>query len=168
MKHSRHTLWPDTTPYCWSSPIKDCLYSNCWVISNVMSYYLVQGQRTSHQDPRTTTTLPNHRHAEQIGRRRSCIRSSDSSSLTMKNDRITGKKTGCSKEKSVIFKCHSSEKLTALNILHEGVPTWYLFHSCVDWSNAHKLSCSRTQHTDADSLCIQKPSFLLHDHMTNM
>ena len=32
-------------------------------------------------------------------------------------------------EKSVIFKCYSSEKLIALNTLHEVVSTWYSFHS---------------------------------------
>ena len=28
-------------------------------------------------------------------------------------------------EKCAIFKCYSSEKLIALNTLHEVVPTWY-------------------------------------------
>ena len=32
-------------------------------------------------------------------------------------------------KKGVIFKCYSSEKLIALNTLHEVVPTWYSFHS---------------------------------------
>ena len=32
-------------------------------------------------------------------------------------------------KKSVIPKCYSSEKLIALNTLHEVVPTWYSFHS---------------------------------------
>ena len=35
--------------------------------------------------------------------------------------------------KSVIFKWYSSEKLIALNTHHEVVPTWYSFHSTVDW-----------------------------------
>ena len=55
--------------------------------------------------------------------------------------------------------CYSSEKLIILNILHEVVPTWYSFHSWVDWSNADKVSCSRKQHTAAGVrtvyLCIQ-------------
>ena len=42
------------------------------------------------------------------------------------------------KWKCVIFKCYFSEKLITLNILHEVVPTWYSFHSWVDWSNAAK------------------------------
>ena len=57
---------------------------------------------------------------------------------------INGKKWKC-----VIFKCYSSEKLIALNTLHEVVPTWYSFHSWVDWSNADKVSCSRRKHIDA-------------------
>ena len=36
------------------------------------------------------------------------------------------------KKEEVIFKCYSSEKLLALNTLHEVVPTWYSFHSWVD------------------------------------
>ena len=31
-------------------------------------------------------------------------------------------------KKGVIFKCYSSEKLIALNTLHEVVPTWYSFY----------------------------------------
>ena len=66
-------------------------------------------------------------------------------------------------EKSMIFKCYSSRKHIALNTLHEVVPTWYSFHSWVGWSNADKVSCSRTQHTDARVrtvyLCIQKTTF---------
>ena len=58
-----------------------------------------------------------------------------------------------------IFKCYSSEKLIRLNILHEAVPSWYSFHSWVDWSNADKVPCSRKQHTAAGVrtvyLCIQ-------------
>ena len=53
------------------------------------------------------------------------------------------------KWKCVIFKCYSSEKLITLNTLHEVVPTWYSFHSWVDWSNADKVSCSRIKHIDA-------------------
>ena len=72
-------------------------------------------------------------------------------------------------KKSVIFKCYSSENLIAYNTLHEISHTWYSFHSLVDWSNADKVSCSRTQHTDAGvwtvNLCIQKPT---SSHMTNM
>ena len=45
--------------------------------------------------------------------------------------------------------CYSSEKLITLNILHEVVPTWYSFNSWVDWGNADKASCPRTQHTVA-------------------
>ena len=52
------------------------------------------------------------------------------------------------KEKSVIFKCYSSEKLIALNILHAVVPTCYSSNSCSTEANADKVSCSRTQHTD--------------------
>ena len=67
------------------------------------------------------------------------------------------------KWKCVIFKCYSSEKLITLNTLHEVVSTWYSFHSWVDWSNADKASCSRTQHAVAGVrtvyLCIQKPTF---------
>ena len=63
------------------------------------------------------------------------------------------------KWKCVIFKWYSSEKLITLNILHEVVPTWYSFHSWVDWSNADKVSCSRKQHTAAGVrtvyLCFQ-------------
>ena len=51
--------------------------------------------------------------------------------------------------KCVIFTCYSSEKLITLNTLHEVVPTWYSFHSWVDWSNADKVSCSRRKHIDA-------------------
>ena len=36
----------------------------------------------------------------------------------------------------VNFKCYSSKELITLNTLHEVVPTWYSFHSWVDWSNA--------------------------------
>ena len=68
-----------------------------------------------------------------------------------------------SKIKSVICSYYSSEKLIALNNLHEVVPTWYSFQNCVDGSNANKVSCSRTQHTDAGvrnfNLYIQKPTF---------
>ena len=46
------------------------------------------------------------------------------------------------KWKCVNFKCYSSEDLITLNTLHEVVPTWYSFHSWVDWSNADKVSCS--------------------------
>ena len=53
------------------------------------------------------------------------------------------------KWKCVIFMCYSSEKLITLNTLHEVVPTWYSFHSWVDWSNADKVSCSRRKHIDA-------------------
>ena len=53
------------------------------------------------------------------------------------------------KWKCVIFMCYSSEKLITLITLHEVVPTWYSFHSWVDWSNADKVSCSRRKHTDA-------------------
>ena len=53
------------------------------------------------------------------------------------------------KWKCDIILCYSSEKLITLNILHEVVPTWYSFHSWVDWSNADKVSCSRKQHTVA-------------------
>ena len=63
------------------------------------------------------------------------------------------------KWKCVIFKCYSSEELITLNTLHEVVPTWYSFHSWVDWSNADKVSCSRRKHIDAEvrtlDLCIQ-------------
>ena len=63
------------------------------------------------------------------------------------------------KWKCVIFMCYSSEKLITLNTLHEVVPTWYSFHSWVDWSNADKVSCSRKKHTDAGVrtvyLCIK-------------
>ena len=63
------------------------------------------------------------------------------------------------KWKCVIFMSYFSEKLITLNILHEVVPTWYSFHSWVDWSNADKVSCSRKQHTAAGVrtvyLCIQ-------------
>ena len=59
----------------------------------------------------------------------------------------------------MIFKCYSSEELITLNTLHEVVPTWYSFHSWVDWSNADKVSCSRRKHIDAEvrtrDLCIQ-------------
>ena len=62
------------------------------------------------------------------------------------------------KWKCVIFKCYSSEELITLNTLHEVVPTWYSFHSWVDWSNADKVSCSRRKHIDAEvrtrDLCI--------------
>ena len=55
--------------------------------------------------------------------------------------------------------CYSSEELITLNTLHEVVPTWYSFHSWVDWSNADKVSCSRRKHIDAEvrtrDLCIQ-------------
>ena len=53
------------------------------------------------------------------------------------------------KWKCVNFKCYSSEELITLNTLHEDVPTWYSFHSWVDWSNADKVSCSRRKHIDA-------------------
>ena len=53
------------------------------------------------------------------------------------------------KWKCVNFKCYSSEELITLNTLHEVVPTWYSFHSWVDWSNADKASCSRRKHIDA-------------------
>ena len=53
------------------------------------------------------------------------------------------------KWKCVNFKCYSSEELITLNTLHEVVPTWYSFHSWVDWSNADKVSCSRRKHIDA-------------------
>ena len=33
-----------------------------------------------------------------------------------------------------------AEKRIALNTLHEVVPTWYSFHSWVDWSNANKVT----------------------------
>ena len=63
------------------------------------------------------------------------------------------------KWKCVIFKCYSTEELITLNTLHEVVPTWYSFHSWVDWSNADKVSCSRRKHIDAEvrtrNLCIQ-------------
>ena len=52
-------------------------------------------------------------------------------------------------KKCMIFKCYSSEELIALNTLHEVVPTWYSYHSWVDWGNADNVHCSRTQHTDA-------------------
>ena len=69
----------------------------------------------------------------------------------------------------MIFKCYSSEEVITLNILHEVVPTWYSFHSWVDWSNADKLSCSRKQHTAAGVqtvyLCIQNRHSC---HPTNM
>ena len=61
--------------------------------------------------------------------------------------------------KCVNFKCYSSEELITLNTLHEVVPTWYSFHSWVDWSNADKVSCSRRKHIDAEdwtiNICIQ-------------
>ena len=57
------------------------------------------------------------------------------------------------------FKCYSSEELITLNTLHEVVPTWYSFHSWVDWSNADKVSCSRRKHIDAGdwtvNVCFQ-------------
>ena len=53
------------------------------------------------------------------------------------------------KWKCVNFNCYSSEELITLNTLHEVVPTWYSFHSWVDWSNADKVSCSRRKHIDA-------------------
>ena len=63
------------------------------------------------------------------------------------------------KWKCVNFKCYSSEELITLNTLHEVVPTWYSFHSWVDWSNADKVSCSRRKHIDAGdwtvNVCIQ-------------
>ena len=69
------------------------------------------------------------------------------------------------KWKCLIFKCYSSEELITLNILHEVVPTWYSFHSWVDWSNADKVS--RKQHTVAGVrtvyLCSQKPTFKPND-----
>ena len=59
----------------------------------------------------------------------------------------------------MIFKCYSSEDLITLNTLHEVVPTWYSFHSWVDWRNADKVTCSRIKHIDAEvrtrDLCIQ-------------
>ena len=72
------------------------------------------------------------------------------------------------KWKCVIFKCYSSEELITLNTLHEVVPTWYSFHSWVDWSNADKVSCSRRKHIDAEvrtrDLCIQNRH---SNHYTN-
>ena len=63
------------------------------------------------------------------------------------------------KWKCVNFKCYSSEELITLNTLHEVVPTWYSFHSWVDWSNADKVSSSRRKHFDAGdwtvNVCIQ-------------
>ena len=53
------------------------------------------------------------------------------------------------KWKCVNFKCYSSKELITLNTLHEVVPTWYSFHSWVDWSNSDKVSCSRRKHIDA-------------------
>ena len=53
------------------------------------------------------------------------------------------------KWKCVNFKCYSSKELITLNTLLEVVPTWYSFHSWVDWSNADKVSCSRRKHIDA-------------------
>ena len=68
-----------------------------------------------------------------------------------------------SHKKGVIFMCYSSEKLIALNTLHEVVPTWYSFCSWFNRSNADKVSCSRTQYTDVGiwtvNLCNQKPTF---------
>ena len=70
--------------------------------------------------------------------------------------------------KCVIFKCYSSEELITLNTLHEVVPTWYSFHSWVDWSNVDKVSCSRRKHIDAEvrtrDLCIQNRH---SNHYTN-
>ena len=72
------------------------------------------------------------------------------------------------KWKCVIFKCYSSEDLITLNTLHEVVPTWYSFHSWVDWSNADKVSCSRRKRIDAEvrthDLCIQNRH---SNHYTN-
>ena len=72
------------------------------------------------------------------------------------------------KWKCVIFKCYSSEELITLITLHEDVPTWYSFHSWVDWSNADKFSCSRRKHIDAEvrtrDLCIQNRH---SNHYTN-
>ena len=67
--------------------------------------------------------------------------------VLMKNDK---------KWKCIIFKCYSSEKLKALNILHEVVPTWYSFQD--------------TTYTDA---AVVKPFVAVsrnryHTHMTNM
>ena len=63
------------------------------------------------------------------------------------------------KWKCVIFKSYSSEELITLNTLHEVIPTWYSFHSWVDWNNADKVSCSRRKHIDDEvrtrDLCIQ-------------
>ena len=72
-------------------------------------------------------------------------------------------------QKRKIFKCYSSENLIALNSLHEAVHTWYSFHSWVDWNNADKVSCSRTQHTDAWFEPSTYVSRNRHsNHMTNM
>ena len=72
------------------------------------------------------------------------------------------------KWKCVNFMCYSSEELITLNTLHEVVPTWYSFHSWVDWSNADKVSCSRRKHIDAGdwivNLCIQNRH---SNHYTN-
>ena len=72
------------------------------------------------------------------------------------------------KWKCVNFKCYSSEELITLNTLHKVVPTWYSFHSWVDWSNADKVSCSRRKHIDAEdwtvNLCIQNRH---SNHYTN-
>ena len=88
-----------------------------------------------------------------------------------------GPSVDVAKWKCVIFKCYSSEKLITLNILHEVVPTWYSFHSWVDWSNADKVSCSRKQHTAAGVrtvyLCIQnrhssQPTNMLQNSLSEM
>ena len=67
------------------------------------------------------------------------------------------------KWKCVIFKCYSSEELITLNTLLEVVPTWYSFHSWVDWSNADKVSCSRRKHIDAGVRTVD----LLYPKSTN-
>ena len=71
--------------------------------------------------------------------------------MITKNHSITKKPSILKKWKwkCVNFKCYSTEELITLNTLHEVVPTWYSFHSWVDWSNADKVSCSRRKHIDA-------------------
>ena len=98
---------------------------------------------------------------------------SDESCIRSTKCKIDGKKyyddlSINEKWKCVIFKCYSSEELITLNTLHEVVPTWYSFHSWVDWSNADKVSCSRRKHIDAEvrtrDLCIQNRH---SNHYTN-
>ena len=70
---------------------------------------------------------------------------------------------------ALFFMCKSSEKLL-LSALHGVVPTWYSFHSWVNWCNEDKVSGSRKQHVDSAKL---EPSTSVSrnqhsNHLTNM